>query len=135
MSSNGGGEVERAAAAAASAQGMTAETETIFDKIISKQIPADIVYEDELCLAFNDISPQVGVAVCGPGAGGLRVNTIPNYILCTKENRSIFGGSSSTCGLATCKGSWLSAFRQAGGEKTKSGCDARYNFFFFLLHL
>lgn len=32
--------------------------ETIFDKIISKEIPADIVYEDELALAFKDINPQ-----------------------------------------------------------------------------
>lgn len=31
---------------------------TIFDKIIKKEIPADIVYEDEEILAFNDISPQ-----------------------------------------------------------------------------
>ncbi|MDJ1174189.1 histidine triad nucleotide-binding protein [Roseofilum capinflatum] len=33
-------------------------SETIFSKIIRKEIPADIVYEDDLCLAFNDISPQ-----------------------------------------------------------------------------
>jgi len=32
--------------------------ETIFDKIINKEIPAEIVHEDELCLAFKDISPQ-----------------------------------------------------------------------------
>lgn len=32
--------------------------ETIFSKIIRKEIPADIVYEDELCLAFKDVSPQ-----------------------------------------------------------------------------
>jgi histidine triad (HIT) family protein len=31
---------------------------TIFSKIINKEIPAKIVYEDELCLAFHDISPQ-----------------------------------------------------------------------------
>ena len=31
---------------------------TIFKKIIDKEIPADIVYEDDLCLAFKDISPQ-----------------------------------------------------------------------------
>ena len=31
---------------------------TIFKKIIDKEIPADIVHEDELCLAFRDISPQ-----------------------------------------------------------------------------
>eukprot|EP00405_Crypthecodinium_cohnii_P064033 CAMPEP_0195009446 /NCGR_PEP_ID=MMETSP0326_2-20130528/9310_1 /TAXON_ID=2866 ORGANISM="Crypthecodinium cohnii, Strain Seligo" /NCGR_SAMPLE_ID=MMETSP0326_2 /ASSEMBLY_ACC=CAM_ASM_000348 /LENGTH=143 /DNA_ID=CAMNT_0040017683 /DNA_START=99 /DNA_END=530 /DNA_ORIENTATION=+ len=31
---------------------------TIFDKIISKQIPATVVYEDEKCLAFRDVNPQ-----------------------------------------------------------------------------
>lgn len=31
---------------------------TIFTKIINRQIPADIVYEDDLCLAFRDIHPQ-----------------------------------------------------------------------------
>lgn len=31
---------------------------TIFKKIIDKEIPADIVYEDDVCLAFKDISPQ-----------------------------------------------------------------------------
>lgn len=32
--------------------------ETIFSKIISKEIPADIVYEDDDILAFRDINPQ-----------------------------------------------------------------------------
>ena len=32
--------------------------ETIFSKIIRKEIPADIVYQDELVTAFRDISPQ-----------------------------------------------------------------------------
>ncbi|QDS99627.1 histidine triad nucleotide-binding protein [Adhaeretor mobilis] len=31
---------------------------TIFKKIIDGEIPADIVYEDEQCLAFRDVSPQ-----------------------------------------------------------------------------
>ena len=35
--------------------------ETIFSKIIRKEIPADIVYEDETVLAFRDISPQAPV--------------------------------------------------------------------------
>ena len=30
---------------------------TIFQKIIDKEIPADIVYEDEQALAFRDINP------------------------------------------------------------------------------
>ena len=32
--------------------------DTIFSKIIQREIPADIVYEDDLCLAFRDITPQ-----------------------------------------------------------------------------
>ena len=31
---------------------------TIFKKIIDREIPADIVFEDDLCLAFRDINPQ-----------------------------------------------------------------------------
>lgn len=34
---------------------------TIFDKIIGKEIPADIIYEDDLSLAFNDINPQAPI--------------------------------------------------------------------------
>lgn len=37
--------------------------ETIFTKIINKEIPADIVYEDELCIAFHDIQPQAPIHV------------------------------------------------------------------------
>tara|TARA_R110002167_G_scaffold252094_8_gene458381 strand:- start:337 stop:699 length:363 start_codon:yes stop_codon:yes gene_type:complete len=36
-------------------------SETIFTKIINRDIPADIIYEDDLCLAFNDIQPQAPV--------------------------------------------------------------------------
>jgi histidine triad (HIT) family protein len=31
---------------------------TIFQRIIDREIPADIVFEDEQCLAFRDINPQ-----------------------------------------------------------------------------
>ncbi|KAM9811092.1 histidine triad nucleotide-binding protein 2, mitochondrial [Neosynchiropus ocellatus] len=34
---------------------------TVFSKIIDKSIPADIIYEDEKCLAFRDASPQAPV--------------------------------------------------------------------------
>jgi Diadenosine tetraphosphate (Ap4A) hydrolase and other HIT family hydrolases len=37
--------------------------DTIFSKIIKRQIPADIVYEDEQCLAFRDINPQAPVHI------------------------------------------------------------------------
>jgi histidine triad (HIT) family protein len=37
--------------------------ETLFSKIINREIPADIVYEDDLCLAFRDIDPQAPVHI------------------------------------------------------------------------
>jgi histidine triad (HIT) family protein len=36
---------------------------TIFKKIIDKEIPAEILYEDERCLAFNDVAPKAPVHV------------------------------------------------------------------------
>ncbi len=33
-------------------------SKTLFQKILDKEIPADIVFEDELCGAFRDINPQ-----------------------------------------------------------------------------
>lgn len=33
-------------------------TDTIFTKIINKEIPANIIFEDELCIIIEDISPQ-----------------------------------------------------------------------------
>ena len=37
--------------------------DTIFDKIIRREIPADIVFEDEHLIAFRDIAPQAPVHV------------------------------------------------------------------------
>jgi histidine triad (HIT) family protein len=33
-------------------------SKTIFKRIIDREIPAEIVYEDDRCLAFRDVSPQ-----------------------------------------------------------------------------
>ncbi|MGH8656728.1 MAG: histidine triad nucleotide-binding protein [Gammaproteobacteria bacterium] len=38
-------------------------TDTLFGKIIAREIAADIVYEDERCLAFKDINPQAPLHV------------------------------------------------------------------------
>ena len=38
-------------------------TENIFKKIIDKQLPADVVHEDERCVAFRDTRPQAPVHV------------------------------------------------------------------------
>ncbi|MDB6075015.1 MAG: histidine triad protein [Verrucomicrobiaceae bacterium] len=36
---------------------------TLFQKIMDREIPASIVYEDDFCCAFNDITPQAPVHV------------------------------------------------------------------------
>jgi len=36
---------------------------TIFQRIIDREIPAKIAYEDDLCLAFHDVKPQAPVHV------------------------------------------------------------------------
>lgn len=37
--------------------------ETIFAKILRKEIPADLIHEDEQCIAFRDINPQAPVHI------------------------------------------------------------------------
>lgn len=39
------------------------DSDTIFDKIIRKEIPANVVYEDDDILAFHDIDPKAPVHV------------------------------------------------------------------------
>lgn len=49
-------EVDKAKAAAGGGEGPT-----IFDKIINKEIPAKVIFEDDKCLAFKDVNPQAPV--------------------------------------------------------------------------
>lgn len=55
-------EVEKAqlAATAAAAAG-DGHPPTIFDRILAREIPADIIHEDDVCLAFRDVTPQAPV--------------------------------------------------------------------------
>lgn len=42
---------------------MSQAADTLFSKIIRREIPADIVYEDDLAIAFRDIHPQAPVHI------------------------------------------------------------------------
>jgi histidine triad (HIT) family protein len=42
---------------------MSGTEDTIFGKIIRREIPADIVYEDDIALAFRDVNPQAPVHI------------------------------------------------------------------------
>ena len=39
------------------------ETETVFAKILRGEIAADVVHEDDRCMAFRDIDPQAPVHI------------------------------------------------------------------------
>jgi histidine triad (HIT) family protein len=36
----------------------TTTKKTLFKRIIDRELPADVIYEDELCIAIRDINPQ-----------------------------------------------------------------------------
>ncbi|VXD22854.1 purine nucleoside phosphoramidase [Planktothrix serta PCC 8927] len=60
--------------------------DTIFSKIIRREIPADIVYEDDLCLAFRDIAPQAPVHILV-----IPKKPIPKLADTTSEDHALMG--------------------------------------------
>ncbi|MBF2034550.1 MAG: histidine triad nucleotide-binding protein [Leptolyngbyaceae cyanobacterium T60_A2020_046] len=60
--------------------------DTIFGKIIRREIPADIVYEDDLCLAFRDISPQAPTHILV-----IPKQPIPSLAQATAEDGALLG--------------------------------------------
>ncbi|MFT6977742.1 MAG: histidine triad (HIT) family protein [Shewanella psychromarinicola] len=50
--------------------------ETIFSKIIRREIPADILYQDELVTAFRDIAPHAPTHIL----------IIPNHLIATTND-------------------------------------------------
>lgn len=59
---------------------------TIFKKIIDREIPADIVFEDDVCLAFRDINPQAPTHVLV-----IPKKEIPSLADLTEQDQSIVG--------------------------------------------
>ncbi len=62
------------------------EQKTLFEKIIDREIPADIVFEDDLCLAFRDINPQAPVHILV-----IPKKPIPSLADATDEDRVLLG--------------------------------------------
>ena len=59
---------------------------TIFGKIIQGEIPCEKLYEDELCLAFNDISAQAPIHYLV-----IPKKTIPSLIECKEIDKDLLG--------------------------------------------
>jgi histidine triad (HIT) family protein len=65
---------------------MTEAVDTLFSKIIRREIPADIVYEDDLALAFRDIHPQAPVHILV-----IPKKTIPKLADAQPEDQALLG--------------------------------------------
>ena len=61
-------------------------SDTIFGKIIRREIPANIVYEDDLALAFKDINPQAPTHILV-----IPKKLIPRLSDATPEDQSLLG--------------------------------------------
>ncbi|WP_396587898.1 histidine triad nucleotide-binding protein [Bermanella sp. R86510] len=59
---------------------------TIFSKIIDREIPADIVYEDDDCLAFKDINPAAPVHILV-----IPKKPLPRLCDATSEDKALLG--------------------------------------------
>jgi histidine triad (HIT) family protein len=61
-------------------------SDTIFGKILRREIPADIVYEDDLVLAFKDVTPQAPTHILV-----IPKKPIPQISLAEDSDRELLG--------------------------------------------
>ncbi len=80
---------------------------TLFEKICEKEIPATIVHEDDLCVAFRDIAPQAPVHVLI-----VPRKPLPRLALATADDAALLGHLLLTAGrIALTEGVAESGFR------------------------
>ncbi len=61
-------------------------SKTIFKRIIDKEIPAKLLYEDELCIAFPDLNPQAPTHVLV-----IPKKELPNLAAALQEDQALLG--------------------------------------------
>jgi histidine triad (HIT) family protein len=99
---------------------------TIFGKIIRREIPADIVYEDDLCMAFRDVNPQAPTHVLL-----IPKKEIPRLVDATAEDQALLGHLMITANKIAWQLGVGDAFRLA----INNGADAGQSVFHLHLHL
>ena len=65
---------------------MAETTPTLFTRIINREIPADIVYEDDHCIVINDIAPQAPIHMLV-----IPVKPIPRLVDASVEDKAMLG--------------------------------------------
>jgi histidine triad (HIT) family protein len=99
---------------------------TLFTRIINREIPADIVYEDEHCLAFRDIHPQAPTHVLI-----IPKREIPRLADATPEDQAVLGHLMLKAGDIARQLGVGDAFRLV----TNNGADAGQSVFHLHFHL
>ena len=99
---------------------------TLFTKIINREIPADIVYEDDLCLAFRDVNPQAPTHVLL-----IPKKEIPRLVDAMPEDQALLGHLMITANKIAQQLGVGDAFRLA----INNGADAGQSVFHLHLHL
>jgi len=80
--------------------------DTIFTKIINGQISATRIYEDELCIAINDIAPRAPVHILV-----IPRKPIPRLVDATAEDKALLGHLMYVAGEIARKKGVADAFR------------------------
>ena len=101
-------------------------TETIFTKIINREIPSDIIYEDEQCIAIKDISPKAPTHLLV-----IPKKPIPRLVDANEEDKALLGHLMLAAGEIA---------RQAGVEDAfrliiNNGTDVGQTVFHLHLHI
>jgi histidine triad (HIT) family protein len=99
---------------------------TLFTKIISREIPAVVVYEDARCLAFRDINPQAPTHVLL-----IPKKEIPRLADATAEDEALLGHMMVAAGKIARDLGVSDAFRLV----VNNGADAGQSVFHLHLHL
>lgn len=105
---------------------MSDVTETIFSRIIQREIPSDILYEDDVCIVINDIAPQAPVHMLI-----IPKKPIPRLVDAVADDRSILGHLLLIAGEMARKFGVDEAFRLV----INNGADAGQTVFHLHLHL
>jgi len=102
------------------------DQETLFEKIINRDIPTDIVYEDDQCIAFRDIAPQAP----------LHVLLVPKIVITklsesTVDQQSLLGHLMLTAPKIAAQEGYEKAFRLV----INNGAEAGQSVFHLHLHI
>ena len=99
---------------------------TIFSRVIKREIPAKIVYEDDLCMAFHDVNPQAPTHVLV-----IPKKEIPRLVDAGPEDQALLGHLMLVANKVAQQLGVGDAFRLA----VNNGADAGQSVFHLHLHI